>query len=334
MHTGAQPQATSRPTLNRYRTPLLASAITAAALGLSGCLSSSSSDDDRAEAPTPVPAPATAQLTLANGSINGIVEDEVLVWHGIPYARPPVGELRWRAPEPPQNWTGTLDASVRASECVQAETTSRWQRTSTMVGSEDCLYLDVYRPNRPGYEDEQLPVYVWIHGGSNNFGSTKQYDLRALAERSDVVVIAIQYRLGPLGWFFHPDVQTNGADALSDSGNFGTLDTIRALEWIQANASAFGGNPDNVTITGESAGAHNVLNLLVSPKAEGLFDQAVSQSGAMNTRTPTAARTSANQHIEWVIRLREDRANPGTPLTAQQATERRIAMENDGSLNA
>ncbi len=332
MHTGAQPQAAGRPLRTRYSTSLIAAAVAAATLGLSGCLSSSSNSDDRADAPTP--APATAELTLANGSIKGIVEDETLVWHGIPYARPPVGELRWRAPQPPQDWTGTLDASVRASECVQAETTSRWQRTSNMVGSEDCLYLDVYRPNRPGYEAEDLPVYVWIHGGSNNFGTTKQYDLRALAERSNVVVVAIQYRLGPLGWFFHPDVQTGGVDALSDSGNFGTLDTVRALEWIEENIQAFGGNPDNVTITGESAGAHNVLNLLVSPKAEGLFDRAVSQSGAMNTRTPAAARASANQHIEWVIRLREDRANPGAPLTAQQATDRRIAMENDGSLNA
>src|SRR5690606_19996353 len=105
---------------------------------------------------------------------------------------------------------------------------------------------------------------------SNNFGTAKQYDGSTLANHSDVVVVVVQYRLGPLGWFFHPAVQTNGADPLSDSGNFGTLDTIRALEWVQDNIAAFGGDPDNVTITGESAGGHNVLNLLVSPRpAEG-----------------------------------------------------------------
>ncbi len=306
---------------------LLATAVALAAgsLLLVGCLgggggSSSVESGDR------------ARLTLANGEIIGLAKDDTLIWHGIPYAQAPVDELRWRAPLPPQDWSGTLDARERGPECVQAETTTQWQRTSNMVGEEDCLTVDIYRPDRSGFEDEALPVYVWIHGGSNNFGTAKQYDGSALANHSDVVVVVVQYRLGPLGWFFHPEVQTDGADPLSDSGNFGTLDTIRALEWVQANIADFGGDPNNVIITGESAGGHNVLNLMASPEAAGLFHRAMSQSGSMNTRSPTAARNSANSHIEWLIRLLEDRKTPDSPITSDQARQIREEMEAAGTL--
>lgn len=314
----------SNPSLPR---PLVtAIALAAGSLLLAGCLGD---DNDSHDEPS-----NRAELTLANGAISGVATTDTLIWHGVPYAQPPVGDLRWRAPLPPQDWSGTLDASERGSECVQAETTTQWQRTSNMVGDEDCLTVDIYRPNRSGFQDEALPVYVWIHGGSNNFGSAKQYDGSALANHSDVVVVVVQYRLGPLGWFFHPDVQTGGADLLSDSGNFGTLDTIRALEWVQENIADFGGDPDNVTITGESAGGHNVLNLMVSPEAGGgLFHRAMSQSGSMNTRSPTTARNSANSHIEWLIRLTEDRKTPDAPITAAQATQIREEMEAAGTLN-
>ncbi|KAA0696389.1 hypothetical protein DT594_03295 [Halopseudomonas laoshanensis] len=325
MHCCAPKKVTRR--ISSKRSLITAVALATGSLMLAGCLGggggSDSDDSDN-----------RAQLTLANGTVAGIAEDDTLIWHGLPYAQPPVGDLRWRAPLPPQNWSGTLDATERAPECVQAETTTQWQRTSNMVGDEDCLIVDIYRPNRSDFTDETLPVYVWIHGGSNNFGTAKQYDGRALANQSDVVVVVVQYRLGPLGWFFHPDVQTAGADTLSDSGNFGTLDTIRALEWVKANISDFGGDPDNVTITGESAGAHNVLNLMVSPEAGGgLFHRAMSQSGSMNTRSPTTARASANSHIEWLIRLQEDRKTPGTPISAGQATQMREDMEAAGTLN-
>ncbi|WP_150301275.1 carboxylesterase/lipase family protein [Pseudomonas profundi] len=309
---------------------LLVTAISLAAcsLLLTGCLDgSSSSSSDEPEEPS-----ERAQLTLANGEIIGRATDDTLIWHGVPYAQPPVDTLRWRAPQPPQNWSGTRDARERGPECVQAETTTQWQRTSQMVGEEDCLTVDIYRPNRSGFQEEALPVYVWIHGGSNNFGTAKQYDGSVLANHSDVIVVVVQYRLGPLGWFFHPDVQTGGSDPLSDSGNFGTLDTIRALEWVQANIADFGGDPDNVTITGESAGGHNVLNLMTSPEAAGLFHRAMAQSGSMNTRSPAAARTSANAHIEWLIRLREDRKTPDAPITAEQARQMREDMEAAGTL--
>ena len=309
------------------RRPLgTAVALAAGSLMLIGCLGGGGgSSSDRNE--------ERARITLENGKIAGLATEDTLIWHRVPYAQAPVGDLRWRAPLPPQDWEGTRDASERGPECVQAETTVRWQRTSTMVGDEDCLTVDIYRPNRRDFDDEALPVYVWIHGGSNNFGSAKQYDGSVLANHSDVVVVVVQYRLGPLGWFFHPDVQTNGADPLSDSGNFGTLDTVRALEWIQDNISDFGGDPDNVTITGESAGGHNVLNLMVSPQASGgLFHRSMAQSGSMNTRSTATARASANQHAEWLIRLLEDRKTPETPITAAQATQMREEMEAAGTL--
>lgn len=316
--------------ISPHRPLVTAVALAAGSLLLIGCLGGGSSSSDRSDPSDPSD---RARLTLANGEVIGNVTDDTLIWHGVPYAQAPVGDLRWRAPLPPQDWSGTLDARERGPECVQAETTTRWQRTSNMVGSEDCLTVDIYRPNRGDFEDEALPVYVWIHGGSNNFGTARQYDGSVLANHSDVVVVVVQYRLGPLGWFFHEDVQTNGADPLSDSGNFGTLDTMRALEWVQANIADFGGDPANVTITGESAGAHNVLNLMVSPEASGLFHRAMSQSGSMNTRSPAAARTSANQHVEWLIRLLEDRKTPDTPITPAQATQMRVDMEAAGTLN-
>lgn len=311
----------------QYHPLVTAVALAAGSLLLIGCLGGGGSSSDRSDPSD------RAEVTLTNGKVIGKVTDDTLVWHGLPYAQAPVGDLRWRAPLPPENWSGTLDARERGPECVQAETTTRWQRTSTMVGEEDCLTVDIYRPNRADFEDEDLPVYVWIHGGSNNFGTAKQYDGSALANHSDVVVVVVQYRLGPLGWFFHEDVQTNGADPLSDSGNFGTLDTIRALEWVQANIADFGGDPANVTITGESAGAHNVLNLMVSPEASGgLFHRAMSQSGSMNTRSPAVARASANQHVEWLIRLLEDRKTPETPITSARATQLREEMQTAGTL--
>jgi para-nitrobenzyl esterase len=168
---------------------------------------------------------------------------------------------------------------------------------------------------------------VWIHGGSNNFGSGRDYNGSVLATRSDVVVVVVQYRLGPIGWFYHPAIQTGGADMLSDSGNFGTLDHAQVLKWIKENIAAFGGDPHNVTITGESAGAHNVMNMVISPLGKGLFDQAMSESGGMVTVPTSSARLSANDYIEKLIRFKEN-------VDAATAKVRRIAMETDGTLEA
>lgn len=263
------------------------------------------------------------------GKLKGYVNEdkEVLVWKGVPYARPPVGELRWKAPKDPEPWHGVRDATLPAKKCTQLQTTKEWIRTGVVdqESSEDCLYLDIYRPKRPTYHNKKLPVYVWIHGGSNNFGSGRDYDGSVLAAQSDVVVVVVQYRLGPMGWFYHPAIQTGGADILSDSGNFGTLDHAQALKWIHENIESFGGNPHNVTVTGESAGAHNTMNMVISPLGKGLFHKAMSESGGMATVTTASARASANDYIEKLIRFKEN-------VDAATAKTRRIAMETDGTL--
>jgi para-nitrobenzyl esterase len=263
------------------------------------------------------------------GKVKGYVneEQEVLVWKGVPYAKPPVGDLRWAATQDPDPWHGVRDATSPAKKCTQLLTTKEWIRTGVVDpdSDEDCLYVDIYRPQRHSFQWERLPVYVWIHGGSNNFGSGRDYDGSVLANRSEVVVVVVQYRLGPIGWFYHPAIQTGGADKLSDSGNFGTLDHAQALKWIHENIAAFGGNPHNVTVTGESAGAHNTMNMVISPIGKGLFHRAMSQSGGMVTVPTSSARLSANDYIEKLIRFKEN-------VDAAAAKARRIAMETAGTL--
>ena len=265
------------------------------------------------------------------GKLKGYVDEdkEVLVWKGVPYARPPVGELRWAAPLDPEAWHGVRDATLPANKCTQLFTTKEWIRTGVVDpdSSEDCLYVDIYRPERPTYQHEKLPVYVWIHGGSNNFGSGRDYDGSVLAAESDVVVVVVQYRLGPIGWFYHPAIQTGGADILSDSGNFGTLDHAQALKWIHENIESFGGNPHNVTVTGESAGAHNTMNMVISPLGKRLFHRAMSESGGMVTVPTASGRLQANDIIEKLIRFKEN-------VDAATAKARRMAMETDGTLEA
>lgn len=238
------------------------------------------------DAPPPSADPGSVRET-AQGKLVGFAhpEREAQVWRGIPYARPPVGPLRWRAPRPPEPWEGTREALAFGDECVQLE----MRDPSEVVGSEDCLVLDVYAPRfEPDAvpEDEaRLPVMVWIHGGGNSIGSSRIYDASRLAVEGQVVVVAIQYRLGILGWLAHPSLRADADTPEDASGNYGTLDTIRALEWVRENAEAFGGDPDNVTVFGESAGGVNVFALLLSPRARGLFHRAIAQSGILASHT-------------------------------------------------
>lgn len=267
-------------------------------------------------------------VKTAFGQVKGYGDQGTLIWKGIPFASPPIGPLRWAPPKDPVPWEGVREATNSGKKCTQLQTTIDWVRTGILDpdSSEDCLYLDIYRPERSAHQG-LLPVYVYIHGGSNNMGSASQYDGKVLANQSDVVAVYVQYRLGPMGWFFHPAVQTGGTDLLADSGNFGTLDNVQALKWIQKNIQSFGGDPDNVTITGESAGAHNVMNLVVSPHGKGLFHRAMSQSGGMATVTTASASNAANGIIEKVIRYKEN-------VDVAEVKARRTAMEKDGTLKA
>ncbi|WP_332659170.1 carboxylesterase/lipase family protein [Brevundimonas sp.] len=225
-----------------------------------------------------VPAPVLAQepvvATTALGALTGQSEGGVRVFKGVPFARPPVGDLRWRPPEPAAVWDGVRDARSFGPACMQPRT----RFTDYAAISEDCLYLNVWAPEDAG----AAPVMVWIHGGSLSTGTGAEpfYDGSAFA-REGVVVVTVNYRLGPLGWLAHPALSRE--DPQGVSGNYGLMDQIAALEWVRDNIAAFGGDPGQVTIAGESAGALSVMYLMVSPRAQGLFHRAIAQSGYMIT---------------------------------------------------
>ena len=209
-------------------------------------------------------------IQLQSGPVRGKVEVGVRVFLGIPYAAPPVGELRWQPPQEVASWTDVKESKDFGPACPQPKEQAGGQY------SEDCLYLNVWTP--PAKNDQRLPVMVWIHGGAFNFGSASQaeYDGINLAKKG-VVVVTINYRLGPLGFFVHPLLSKESVQGTS--GNYGLLDQIAALQWVQNNIAAFGGNPDQLTIFGQSAGSRSVSLLTISPLAAGLFHRAIAQSG-------------------------------------------------------
>src|SRR5262249_5439160 len=216
----------------------------------------------------------------------------VRVFKGIPFAAPPVGELRWRAPQPVARWTGVRKAEKFGAVCVQPKGAGRLNIAVDLpdspAASEDCLYLNVWTAARSAAE--RRPVMFWIYGGaySEGAGSTPHTDGDALA-RKGALVVTFNYRLGPFGFFSHPELtKESGHNA---SGNQALMDTIAALRWVQANIAAFGGDPRSVTIFGESAGAAMAAGLVGSPQATGLFRRAISESGAWMGLTMAAMRT-------------------------------------------
>jgi para-nitrobenzyl esterase len=244
--------------------------------------------------------------------------DQTWVWKAIPFARPPVGDLRWRAPREPLPWTGVRNPASFSTACTQYSSVL----PGVIFGAEDCLYLNIWRPKSG---DEGLPVYVWIHGGGNSIGSattTSEYYGSSVASRSHMVFVSINYRLGPFGWFSNPALR-EGASPEDASGNYGTLDIIQSLKWIRQNIEAFGGNPEEVTIAGESAGGFNVLSLLISPPAKGLFQRAISESGAAITRGVDEADAESRKVLARLIaRDRKVRAHPdGEVIAAAMGNE-------------
>lgn len=235
--------------------------------------------------------------STAYGSVRGMDDlHNTWSWKGVPYAKPPVGELRWRAPLDPDPWSGVLPCRHFRSPAVQYgtyisetgyESMGGYIGQGVRVGSEDCLYLNIWRPRSP---QEGLPVYLFLHGGGNLMGrgDLSIYHGARFASESNMIFITINYRLGTLGWFSHPALSTG--NPLDDSGNYGLLDTIKALAWVRKNIRAFGGDPGNVTVSGQSAGAFNIHALLVSPLSEGLFHRAVIMSGAPSGCSPQAQR--------------------------------------------
>jgi para-nitrobenzyl esterase len=222
-------------------------------------------------------APAIAgAVQTDSGAVQGIHTDGLTEYKAIPFAAPPVGELRWREPQPAKPWSGVRAATSFAPACMQTGVSMPGETPPAV--SEDCLYLNIWTP--AGNPGARLPVLVWIYGGgfSNGSASMPLYWGDRLA-RKGAVVVTFGYRLGPLGFLAHPDLTRESAH--HTSGNYGLLDQIAALEWVRRNIEAFGGDPERVTIAGQSAGASSVSVLMASPLAKGLFHRAIAQSGGM-----------------------------------------------------
>lgn len=231
----------------------------------------------------PLQAPAEAAgaivAAVAVGRVRGVDDGQVAAFKGIPFAAPPVGDLRWRAPQPVPPWRDVLDASTFMADCAQAPFPSD-AAPSGVAAAEDCLGINVWKPSSPA-SDTPLPVLVWIYGGGfvNGGSSPAIYDGSAFARRG-VILVSFNYRLGRFGFFAHPAL-TAEARALGEPvGNYAYLDQIAALKWVRDNIAAFGGNPGNVTLFGESAGGGSVMQLLATPAAAGLFQRASALSGS------------------------------------------------------
>ncbi len=279
-----------------YRNPVLCGRLMAVLLVAIGCGGSRGNAD-----------PETLR-EIGQGRVVGsaIHEGRAHAWRGLPYAAPPTGSLRWRAPRPPTGWEGDRLALESGSPCAQLG-------GDPILGEEDCLVLDVFAPAWPAEAvprgADRRPVMFWIHGGGNSMGSGDQIEPSRLAADHDVVVVAINYRLGVFGWLSHPALRASAEDSADASGNFGTLDMIRALEWVRDEVAAFGGDPNRVTIFGESAGGVNVFSLLLSPRARGLFHAAIAQSGSPVSMTRAQAENAT-----------DDPAAPGLPGSSAELT--------------
>jgi len=212
------------------------------------------------------------EVRIEQGRLRGETQEGISSYLGVPFAAAPLGELRWRAPAPPPSWRGVREARRFAPACMQSGVSMPGEPHPEV--SEDCLYLNIWAPRA-----RRAPVMVFIHGGGYTNGSTALalYSGERLAARG-VVVVTIAYRLGALGFLAHPDLTAEGAGS---SGNYGLLDQIAALEWVRDNIAAFGGDPGNVTVFGQSAGAMAISLLMASPRARGLFHRAIAQSGGV-----------------------------------------------------
>lgn len=245
-------------------------------------------------APPPPPEDGPMVRRTSAGKVEGVDDSArsgTWFWKGVPFAQPPVGALRWRAPAEPQPWSGVRSAARFGSACLQIGRIfgpglhNTYDETigTTLgmpLGSEDCLFLNLWRP---ASDEKNLPVLLFVHGGSNISGYTADplYDGAALARAANAVVVTVNYRLGVLGFLHLPQLRT-GDGSGADSGNFALLDILAALRFVRDNAEAFGGDAGRVTLAGESAGATNLLALMTSPKAEGLFHRAIEMSGGIS----------------------------------------------------
>ncbi|MFF4099622.1 carboxylesterase/lipase family protein [Streptomyces sp. NPDC001903] len=289
-----------RPRTRTVRS-LLAAACAAAALLTSALPAAAATGASSGGSPRP-------QATVAQGVLRGQDHAGAQEFLGVPYAAPPVGDARLRPPREPRRWTGVREAVRQAPACLQF---SPFGLRDPADVSEDCLYLDVYRPRtaRPG---ARLPVVVWLHGGAYSQGTGTQFGGRTMADLTGSVVVSINYRLGQLGYLGLPEITGQNAQ---HSGSFGLMDQMAALRWTRENVAAFGGDPGNVTVSGQSAGSGSVCALLAAPSAAGLFHRAVLQSGPCTLlRTPDGARAESEARAFAAAAGCTDPASPAACL--------------------
>lgn len=272
----------------------------------------------------------TPRIETTLGVVEGRAEDGVARFLGIPYARPPVGGRRFRPPEPPEPWTGVRDASAFGFSAPQTEMAAAgFPGMGVGPQSEDCLHLNVWAR---AADTGRRPVLVWIHGGGFTVGSGSQsaYDPAALVACGDVVVVTVNYRLGALG-FLH--LGARGASQLGATANVGILDQIEALAWVRDNAAAFGGDPGNVTIFGESSGGRSVATLLGTPAARGLFQRAIAQSGAASHGHDEASASAITHELLRELEIPEDATERlrRVPLHALLTAQGRIVARRVGT---
>jgi len=244
------------------------------------------------------------------GDVVGFADQHnTFAWLGVPFAKPPVGDLRWRAPQPLPPWRDKRPALAMSPPCAQLKTLTALDKHAT-TGSEDCLYLNIWTPLMAPAADEiagkRLPVMVWIHGGGDTMGFAGATPGSHLAGAEHLVVVSLQYRLGVFGWFSHPALRHAAATPADASTNFGLLDLVAGLQWVHDNIAAFGGDPANVTIFGESSGGHDVMALMAAAPAKGLFQRAISESGSVHA----APRPEAENYL--------DDADAGLPFSSRE----------------
>ncbi len=226
----------------------------------------------------------SAPVTTASGQVQGIGEGGVCAWKGIPFATPPVGDLRWKAPQAMPAWSGVRDATAYGHFCMQGGGLFGGGGAPGAGMSEDCLNLNIWRPKTQGslrqtQGSPRLPVMFWVHGGGyyTGAGNEPQYWGDRLAENGGVLVVTINYRLSVFGFMAHPGLREE--DPNRSTGGYGTLDQVFALKWVKDNIAGFGGDPDNITIFGQSAGGASICTLIATPLAKGLFHRAIMESG-------------------------------------------------------
>jgi para-nitrobenzyl esterase len=267
-------------------------------------------------------------VAVTGGRVRGAATaDGGVVFKGVPFARPPLGELRWREPQPLIGWDGVRDATQFKPACTQL---SEGWNTSDVTGSgEDCLYLNIAAPEWP--VKAKRPVLYWIHGGSNTAGSGEASAIEARAlPRRGVVFVAVNYRLGALGFMAHPELSRESPHF--SSGNYGLLDQIAGLRWVRDNIARFGGDPANVTVGGESAGAYDIGLLMTSPLAKGLFHRAIAESGAVTIfGGPVTAARAADKGRKIAAALKAPEVDAIRFLRAVPAEEILKAARGDRS---